>query len=130
MDLFKSKKTNKFISEILYNKMNDVLKKDEQVILFLNKRGYSTTINCSECGKTFTCPNCDITLTYHKSSGMLRCHYCGYAESKPELCPNCKKDTLEGLGSGTEQVEEEINKLFNTSYKLLNCLYLIIILNR
>ena len=112
VDLFKSKKVNKYLSETLFNKMKNVLEKGEQVILFLNKRGYSTTINCSECGKTFTCPNCDITLTYHKSSGMMRCHYCGYAEAKPDICPNCKKDSLEGSGSGTEQVEEEINKLF------------------
>ena len=112
VDLFKCKKVNKYLSETLFNKMKNVLEKGEQVILFLNKRGYSTTINCSNCGKSFTCPNCDITLTYHKTSGMLRCHYCGYAEAKPEICPNCKKDTLEGSGSGTEQVEEEINKIF------------------
>ena len=118
VDLLKVKKKSKYLSEILFNKMKNVLEKDEQVILFLNKRGYSTTISCSNCGKTFTCPNCDITLTYHKTSGMLRCHYCGYAEAKPDICPSCNKDTLEGTGTGTEQVEEEINTLF-PEYKVI-----------
>ena len=111
IDLLKAKKKTKFITEILYDKMLNVLNRNEQVILFLNKRGYSSTITCSECGKTFTCPNCDITLTYHKTSGMLRCHYCGYAEAKPDVCPNCKLE-LTSSGSGTEQVEEELNNLF------------------
>ena len=111
IDLLKAKKKTKFITEILYDKMLNVLNRNEQVILFLNKRGYSSTITCSECGKTFTCPNCDITLTYHKTSGMLRCHYCGYAEAKPDVCQNCKSE-LTSSGSGTEQVEEELNNLF------------------
>ncbi len=111
VDLMRTKKKSKFISETLYTKMERVLKRGEQVILFLNKRGYSTTIFCSNCGKTFSCPNCDITLTYHKSSGMMRCHYCGYAESKPQICPSCKKDSLEGSGYGTEQVEEELKTM-------------------
>lgn len=112
VDLFKTKKKTAFISEILFTKMNETLDRSEQIILFLNKRGYSSTITCSNCGKTFTCPNCDITLTYHKSSDMLRCHYCGYAEAKPELCPNCKTDSLVNNGLGTEKVEEELKELF------------------
>ena len=112
IDMFKTKKKNKFFSNILIEKMQEVLDKGEQVILFLNKRGYSSVVSCSECGKTFVCKNCEITLTYHKSSEMLRCHYCGYAESKPNLCPNCKSDNLEAGGSGTEQVEEELESLF------------------
>lgn len=118
VDLFKTKKKTSFISEILFTKMNETLNRSEQIILFLNKRGYSSTITCSNCGKTFTCPNCDITLTYHKSSGMLRCHYCGYAEAKPELCPNCKTDSLVNNGLGTEKVEEELNNLF-PNYKTI-----------
>ena len=111
VDLAKSKKKSKFITEILYKKMINVLERDEQVILFLNKRGYSSIVTCSECGKTFTCPNCDITLTYHKSSGMLRCHYCGYGEAKPNACPHCQAELI-ASGSGTEQVEEELQELF------------------
>ncbi|MBQ8472204.1 MAG: primosomal protein N' [Bacilli bacterium] len=112
LDMFKEKKRTKFFSEKLIQEMNNVLNKNEQIILFLNKRGYSSTVSCSECGKTFVCPNCDITLTYHKTSGMLRCHYCGYAESRPNNCPNCNTDTLTNSGSGTEQVEEELKDLF------------------
>ena len=111
IDMMKAKKKTKFFSETLYEKINSTLQKREQVILFLNKRGYATTISCKNCGKTFTCKNCDITLTYHKSSEMLRCHYCGYAEVKPKVCPNCQSE-LELNGMGTEQVEEELNTLF------------------
>ena len=111
IDMMKAKKKTKFFSETLYEKINSTLQKGEQVILFLNKRGYATIISCKNCGKTFTCKNCDITLTYHKSSEMLRCHYCGYAEVKPKVCPNCQSE-LELNGMGTEQVEEELNTLF------------------
>ena len=111
IDMMKAKKKTKFFSETLYEKINSTLQKGEQVILFLNKRGYATTISCKNCGKTFTCKNCDITLTYHKSSEMLRCHYCGYAEVKPKVCPNCQSE-LELNGIGTEQIEEELNTLF------------------
>lgn len=111
IDMMKAKKKTKFFSETLYEKINSTLQKREQVILFLNKRGYATTISCKNCGKTFTCKNCDITLTYHKSSEMLRCHYCGYAEVKPKVCPNCQSE-LELNGMGTEQIEEELNTLF------------------
>ena len=117
VDLFKSKKKTKYISEILYSKMKEVLDKGEQVILFLNRRGYSNTVICSNCGKSFLCPNCDITLTYHKSSGMLRCHYCGYAEVKKDSCPNCSSE-LDTTGLGTEQIEEELKQLFN-DYKTI-----------
>ena len=112
VDMFKSRKKSKFFSETLFQKMEEVLKQGEQVILFLNKRGYASNIICSECGKTFLCPNCEITLTYHKTSGMLRCHYCGYAEPLKETCPNCGSNALEISGSGTEQVEEELNTIF------------------
>ncbi len=111
IDMMKAHKKTKFFSETLYEKINSTLQKGEQVILFLNKRGYATTISCKNCGKTFNCKNCDITLTYHKSSEMLRCHYCGYAELKPKVCPNCQSE-LELNGIGTEQIEEELNTLF------------------
>lgn len=118
VDMFKTKKKTKFFSNILFSKMQEVLEKGEQVILFLNKRGYSSILNCDNCGKTFLCPNCDISLTYHKTSDMLRCHYCGYAEVKPNICPNCHSDSLITLGTGTEKVEEEVKELFK-EYKTI-----------
>ena len=68
---------------------------------------------CSSCGETIKCPNCDITLTYHKSSNMNRCHYCGYAENIKEICPKCHDKGLKSFGLGTEKVEEELNKIFS-----------------
>jgi hypothetical protein len=76
------KKGNSLFSEILIEKMREKLENNEQVILFLNRRGFSSYQLCSSCGEVIKCPNCDITLTYHKTSGMNRCHYCGYAEKK------------------------------------------------
>ncbi len=118
VDMFKNKKISKFFSETLYLKIKEVLSKSEQVILFLNKRGYASNVVCENCGKTFMCPNCEITLTYHKTSGMLRCHYCGYAEVKKDICPSCGEASLTTSGSGTEQVEEELTKLF-PDYKVV-----------
>ena len=118
VDMFKTKKKSKFLSFSLFSKMQEVLEKGEQVILFLNKRGYSSNVVCENCGKTFLCPNCDITLTYHKTSDMLRCHYCGYATIKPKICPNCHQEKIILAGSGTEQVEEEVKNLFD-KYKTI-----------
>lgn len=109
------KKRNFIFSEELINDIHDRLNKNEQIIILLNRRGYSTTINCSNCGFTYKCPNCDITLTYHKSTNNLRCHYCGYFTKKTDKCPNCKEDALNYLGLGTEKVECELNKLFSTA---------------
>ena len=105
------KKGNFIFSDELVNKMKEVIEKDEQVILLLNRRGYSTTVNCSYCGYTYKCPNCDITLTYHKSTNNLRCHYCGYTIIKPKTCPNCHEEALTYLGLGTEKVEMELQKI-------------------
>ena len=107
------KKRNTIISEMLKEKIKDRLEKNEQIILLLNRRGHSTTVSCRECGYTFKCPHCDITLTYHKTSNILRCHYCGYATYKLEKCPNCNNDDLTFLGLGTEKLEKEINKMFS-----------------
>jgi len=106
------KKRNFIFSEELKEKITATLEKKEQIIILLNRRGYSTTINCSNCGFTYKCPNCDITLTYHKSTNNLRCHYCGYMTKKEDVCPNCREDGLNYLGLGTEKVELELNKLF------------------
>ncbi len=106
------KKGNFIFSEELINEINKKLEAKEQVIILLNRRGYSTTINCAYCGFTYKCPNCDITLTYHKSTNNLRCHYCGYTIKKEDKCPNCHENSLNYLGMGTEKVELELQKLF------------------
>lgn len=111
IDMNKELKTTKgSISNKLYSAIEKTLSKNEQVILLLNRRGYSTFITCSNCGNTIKCPNCDITLTYHKTSNTLRCHYCGYGTSLNETCPLCGEKAMKQLGTGTEKVEEEITK--------------------
>ena len=102
--------SNKLIEEI-----SKRLEKHEQVILLLNRRGYSSFVSCKNCGYTIKCPNCDISLTYHKSSNTLRCHYCGYGEKVFDKCPECKEKSLSNLGIGTEKIEEELNDLFPNS---------------
>lgn len=104
---------NRTFSGELIQKIEDRLNKKEQVMLLLNRRGYSNYLMCTNCGYVFKCPNCDITLTFHKTSGMVRCHYCGYAEVKKDVCPSCKKNSISQIGSGTEKIEEEIKKEFN-----------------
>ena len=99
-------------SRILKSKIQDRLDKKEQVILLLNRRGYSTVISCKNCGYTFKCPNCDIALTYHKTSNNLRCHYCGYTILEPEKCPDCNEEALTSYGMGTEKLEQELEKLY------------------
>lgn len=108
-------KENSIFSKRLIEKINDCLERREQVILLLNRRGFSTFVECSNCGYTYKCPNCDITLTYHKTSNKLRCHYCGYYKEKDNDCPECHEDGLNYLGLGTQKVEEEITKLFPLS---------------
>ncbi len=104
------KKTNDYFSSVLINSIKDVISRGEQVILFLNKRGYSSMVTCNNCGYTEKCPHCDITMTYHKSSNMLRCHYCGYARKKEKECVKCGAYYKE-FGLGTEKVEEELKTL-------------------
>ena len=105
------KKGNYYFSEELINNIKEVINKKEQVILLLNRRGFSTTITCRNCGYTYKCKNCDITLTYHKSSNNLRCHYCGYTKPLDKLCPKCNEDGLNYLGFGTEKLEVELNNI-------------------
>lgn len=109
------KKRNMIFSDTLKEKINDRLNKKEQVILLLNRRGYSTVVSCKACGYTYKCPNCDITLTYHKSSNSLRCHYCGYTKYKALECPSCHEKSLTSYGLGTEKLEAEISKIFENA---------------
>lgn len=99
----------------LIKRIEETLQKDEQVILLLNRRGYSSVLSCKNCGYVMKCPNCDISLTYHKTNNMLRCHYCGYATNYPKVCPECKEEALRDLGVGTEKIEEEVKSLFGNS---------------
>ena len=106
------RKRNMIFSYLLKEKIKDRLEKKEQIILLLNRRGYSTVVTCKNCGYTYECPYCDITLTYHKTSNNLRCHYCGYTVIKSDTCPECHEKSLDDRGLGTEKLEQEIIKLF------------------
>lgn len=106
------RKGNKLFSELLLNKIQDRLDKKQQVMLLINRRGYSNYLTCPSCGYVFKCPNCDITLTYHKTSGMMRCHYCGYAAGRKEVCPSCNEQGVREIGSGTQKIEEDIKNMF------------------
>ena len=99
----------------LIKRIEETLIRGEQVILLLNRRGYSSVLSCKNCGYVMKCPNCDISLTYHKTNNMLRCHYCGYATNYPKVCPECKEEALRDLGVGTEKIEEEVKSLFGNS---------------
>lgn len=113
VDMTEEIKKKKFIlSTVLEDKIKEKLAKNEQIVILLNRRGYSTTITCSYCGYTYKCPNCDITLTFHKSSNNLRCHYCGYTLIKEEKCPSCGEEALNYLGLGTEKVENYLKETF------------------
>lgn len=103
---------NFILSDMLKNKISEVLSKGEQAIILLNRRGYSSTISCKECGYVYKCPNCDITYTYHKSSNNLKCHYCGYSMVLPNKCSICGSDNLKDYGLGTEKLEETLNSLY------------------
>lgn len=84
----------------------------EQIVLFLNRRGYASFMLCRDCGHVPQCPNCDISLTYHKSTDQLKCHYCGYQETPPALCPNCESEHIRQVGTGTQRVEELLQREF------------------
>ena len=113
VDMNKEKNKNNHFSKTLIQEIQNTLDRKEQVILLLNRRGYSSFVTCSNCGYVSKCPNCDITLTYHKTSDMERCHYCGYATRRKEICPECHEKAIEQLGYGTEKIEEELKSLFN-----------------
>ncbi|WP_294402237.1 primosomal protein N' [uncultured Clostridium sp.] len=98
-------------SRKLYNAINNTLNEKKQIILFLNRRGYSTFISCRSCGYVFKCPECDVSMTYH-NNGYLICHYCGRAEKVSKTCPKCASKYVKFFGAGTERVELEVKKYF------------------
>jgi primosomal protein N' (replication factor Y) (superfamily II helicase) len=95
----------------LFEKLQDRIEKGEQTVLFLNRRGHSSFIMCRDCGFVLQCPNCDISLTYHRFSNGMKCHYCGYEEGVPTTCPECTSEHIRYFGTGTQKVEEELTKL-------------------
>jgi primosomal protein N' (replication factor Y) len=99
-------------SALLLQHMSDTLARGEQVIIFQNRRGFSSFVQCNSCGYVPDCEQCDITLTYHKHSSELRCHYCGYAKQLPKVCPKCQSTYFRTIGFGTEQIEEELGVHF------------------
>ena len=99
---------NRVFSSVLTNSINDCLSRGEQVILLLNRRGFSTISSCSDCGFVHKCPNCDIPLVYHKTSNVMRCHYCGYGSRRLYECPSCHSKGMNDFGMGTEKLEEYV----------------------
>lgn len=100
------------ISPLLGNAIGERLGRGEQVILFLNRRGFSTSMQCSVCGHVCECPNCSVALTYHRDAGILACHICGHNERAPRKCPGCSDEGIRHVGVGTQKVEEAIRKIF------------------
>ena len=117
------------IGEKLYYSMKESLDKNEQVILFINRRGYNNFVSCAMCGKAITCDHCSVSMTFHSpgrvfadegessmrarvKSGWLTCHYCGSRKKVPEVCPECGSEHIQHLGFGTQKAEEELKILF------------------
>lgn len=99
-------------SDPLIEAMSNALKEKKQVILFQNRRGYSPLMECRTCGWVPRCKHCDVSLTLHKSSSKLTCHYCGYSIPAPKICPNCEENNFINLGYGTEKIEDDLLKIF------------------
>lgn len=111
-ELRRKKQMKSFLSPPLIDKMKEALSKKEQIILFQNRRGFASMLECKTCSWTLHCRNCDVSLTYHKGQRMMVCHYCGATYEVPTVCPDCNTPTLDMLGYGTERIEEEVAELF------------------
>ena len=113
MDMrMESKKKGSILSERLITAVNDRLAKKEQTILFLNRRGFSTSLLCEKCGYVCECPNCSVGLTFHRAAGRVVCHICGHQAVAPAKCPECKDPGIKYSGTGTEKVEDIVTKCF------------------
>jgi len=108
----RQKKMEKNLSHFLIENMESALRRKEQIILFQNRRGYAVRMYCNSCQTMPTCIHCDVTLTFHKKSNLLKCHYCGYAIAAPAHCPHCQSMDIEMKGFGTEKIEETLSQLF------------------
>ena len=98
-------------SELLFEKLKERVEKGEQSVLMLNRRGHSSFVMCRNCGLVVTCPNCDVSMTFHRVQSQMKCHYCGLEEGVPHACPDCGSDHIRYFGTGTQKVEEELGKL-------------------
>lgn len=116
VDMRKEMKNKNFVfSQILKDKINDRLNKNQQVIILLNRRGYTTITTCQNCGFTHKCPNCDIPLTYHLTTKKMHCHYCNYETNKLYKCPICESDSINERGMGTEKLEQLVCEEFKNA---------------
>ena len=111
-DKYKRKRMKGHFSDRLIEEMTETLEQGFQIILFQNRRGFSPIIECTTCGASPQCPNCDVSLTYHQYRDQLRCHYCGYNSAMLKSCQGCGNSTLDTKGFGTEQIQEEVKALF------------------
>jgi primosomal protein N' (replication factor Y) len=100
------------VSRVLADAIAEKLARREQVLLFLNRRGYNTYVFCRSCGAIEMCPNCEVSLTYHKNSDSIICHYCGYKKKISETCPVCGSDKIKFMGTGTEKIQKSIEEMF------------------
>lgn len=96
----------------LLNAMREALERGEQVMLFQNRRGFTPFVQCSGCGWSMRCPNCNVTLTMHRTTNRMECHYCGHVADVPRFCPQCETADLKPMGFGTERLEEAVAELF------------------
>ena len=110
-DYIGQNETSNFTPPLL-EAIQDRLAKKEQVVLMLNRRGYSSFVMCRECGTVDTCPNCDISLTLHMDTKTMNCHYCGFSKDIPQVCPNCKSHSIRYYGTGTQKAYDELAELF------------------
>ncbi len=111
-DETKRKTMQSHFTSVLLNEIKGALSRKEQVILFQNRRGYTPLLLCTTCGYTPKCVNCDVSLTFHKSSAKLHCHYCGYKQDIVSVCPACGSTRIEQKGFGTEKIEDELQRIF------------------
>lgn len=111
-DVFARHQKPQVFSDELLAAITDAHQKQEQSIILLNRRGYSSFVLCRSCGESVQCPNCDVTLTYHRSERVIICHYCNHREAAPQKCPSCQGKYIYYVGEGTQQIEEQLKKLF------------------
>ena len=100
------------LSALLLEGLEDRLERGDQTLVLLNRRGYAASVLCRQCGQTLGCPNCSVTLTFHRHAGRVRCHYCNYSQVRPKVCPHCASPYLERIGFGTERIEKEVTNVF------------------
>lgn len=111
-ELKRKKLMNGPFSPLLLKEIRQAMERKEQVILFQNRRGFAPVVECHVCGWTPQCPHCDVSLTFHKRTNQLTCHYCGFSTPPPQRCPQCDADRLSGKGYGTERIEDVLENLF------------------